>query len=294
MTCEAPQRDLVPFLAADTLAPSEREAAAAHAETCAECAEELRGARELAGGLRGLHLTSDEVVEAAWSGARPPHLEECPSCAAEVAAIARTNMELAAEAAPVPLVGGRSRRLADVLGSARFTFPALAAVLLMSLTLGVRLDRVTDENARLAADAAAGQQALRDRDDARRQNGELRAALDRASQPQVNAPIVNLEPAGGLRGEGALVTPVVPQQALNVTLVLHVAEDRGRQGHAVEIRDAQGKVLWQGAGLVKTDYGAFTVAVPLRLLPPGDYQVRLLAAGTDKPATVETYAFRVR
>jgi len=165
-------------------------------------------------------------------------------------------------------------------------------VLLMSMTLGVRLDRVSDDNARLAADAASGQQARRERDDARRQNDELRSALDRASQPQVNAPIVNLEPAGGLRGEGTVVRPQVPRQAQAVTLVLHVAEDRPGRVHAVEIRDARGGSIWQGGGLVKTDYGAFTCSVPLRLLPAGDYEVRLLAADTG--TTVETYAFRVR
>jgi hypothetical protein len=294
MTCEAPQRDLVAFLATGSLAPAEREAAAAHAASCAECGEELRGARELAGGLRGLHLTADEVVEAAWEGTRLAHLDDCPACAADVATVARTNAELAAGATAPSVAGGKARRLADALASARFTFPALAAVLLISVTLGVRLDRVMDENARLAADAASGEQARRERDDARRQSLELRSALDRASEPQVNVPIVNLEPAGGLRGEGAVLTPVVPRQAQTVTLVLHVAEDRPGRAHAVEIRDARRRAIWEGAGLVKTDYGAFTVSVPLRLLPAGDYEVRLLATDRGQSTPIETYAFRVR
>jgi hypothetical protein len=293
MTCEAPQRDLVAFLATGTLAPAEREEAAAHAASCAECGEELRGARELAGGLRGLHLTADEVVEAAWSGTRPAHLDECPSCVADVATVARANSELAAQEPASIAARGRPRRLADLLGSARFTFPALAAALLISVTLGVRLDRLQDQNALLAGSAAAGEQARRERDDARRESDALRSALDRASQPQVNAPIVNLEPAGGLRGEGRVVTPEVLRQAQAVTLVLHLAEDRPRSGYSVEIRDAGGSRIWEGGGLVKTEYGAFTVSIPLRLLSPGEYQVRLLAA-QGSGSTVETYGFRVR
>jgi hypothetical protein len=94
MSCAAPERELVPFLAAGTLAGEERAVAAAHAAACAACGAELRASRELVDALGTLHLTSDEIVHAAWGGGAAPHLDDCPRCRSEVDMLRQVNAEL--------------------------------------------------------------------------------------------------------------------------------------------------------------------------------------------------------
>jgi len=289
MSCESSLRESQPFLAAGSLDEAERRAAEAHAASCPECAQELKEARAVMDGLRALHLTADEVVEAAWGGPLPGHLQDCPRCQAEVEAVRQANTELgpAAVLAAPERFGQRASRLL-----ARFAPPALAAALLLSAGLGLRLGDLSRENRRLGRAADDAARARRERDQAAGQAAELQAALDRASAPQVNAPVVNLEPAGGQRGAGPDALPTVPRAAVSVTLVLHLAEDHAGRGYAAEIRDAQGRLVCQATGLVKSPIDTFTLAVPLRLLPPGAYRVRLTADGRAVP--VETYAFQVR
>lgn len=91
MDCAAPEHGLIPFLAAGTLDEAERAAAAAHARECPVCAAELQEVRTLLEGLRATHLTSDEIVEAAASGAAIAHLDVCSSCRGERDALREVN-----------------------------------------------------------------------------------------------------------------------------------------------------------------------------------------------------------
>jgi hypothetical protein len=285
MTCAAPERELLPFLAAGSLSDDERQAAITHASGCTECGEELRTGRQLADGLRSLHLTADEVVDAAWSSTRPAHLTECPRCAADVDAITRVNAELGGAA----LAGGRPR-----LAAAWVPYLGMAAALVLSVGLGFRVNALTRENRRLDAAMAGADQVRQERDAARTGRAALEASLERLSQPQVNAPIANLEPAGGLRGPGGGGVPDVPANATFVTLVLHLVEDTPARNCDVEVTDAQGRLVWKGEGLVKSELGTLSLGMPMRLLPRGEYRVRLLAPDGGNKAPVETYAFRVR
>jgi hypothetical protein len=284
MTCAAPERELLPFLAAGALGDDERRAAVAHASGCSDCREELRAGRQLAEGLRSLHLTADEVVDAAWSGARPPHLAECPRCAADVDAITRVNAELDAASPP----RARSRP-----AGAWLPWVGMAAALVASVGLGLRVNGLARENGRLSVAAAAARQAEQERDGARRENTALRDELDRAARPQVNAPVVNLEPAGATRGGTAGAPAEVPARAAFATLVLHVVEDRPQRAFTAEIVDGQGRSVWKGDGLMKDAFGTLTLGVPLRLLPAGVYHVRLLSAAGGKETPVATYVFHV-
>ena len=102
MDCDAPEHGLIPFLAAGTLDDRERAAAAEHAQGCAACAAELEEVRALLEGLRATHLTSDELVEAAQSGAGVAHLDVCPSCRAERDALREVNAALVQQEPRVP------------------------------------------------------------------------------------------------------------------------------------------------------------------------------------------------
>jgi len=94
VSCDSRERELLSFFAAGTLEAAEEEAVLRHVEVCAACREELAASRELVAGLRTLHLTSEEVVSAAESGIRPPHLEACPRCRHEVEMLAGIRSDL--------------------------------------------------------------------------------------------------------------------------------------------------------------------------------------------------------
>jgi putative zinc finger protein len=95
MDCAAPERELVPFLAAGSLADGDRARVEAHLAGCAGCRSELDACRGLVAGLSAAHLTPDEVVAAAWEDGPPPdHLADCPRCRDEVDAIRATTADL--------------------------------------------------------------------------------------------------------------------------------------------------------------------------------------------------------
>jgi hypothetical protein len=82
--CDASERELLLFLLAGSLSAAESEVVLAHVAGCAACAEELAASRVLVEGLRDQHLTSEEVVAAAWDGGHDSHLAVCPRCRSEV------------------------------------------------------------------------------------------------------------------------------------------------------------------------------------------------------------------
>lgn len=102
MDCAAPERELVPFLAAGLLSPQEKARAEVHTAVCAACRAELAESRALLGGLGTTHLTLEEVVDAAWGGGTPPHLADCPRCREEVDAVKASTADLDRRERPVP------------------------------------------------------------------------------------------------------------------------------------------------------------------------------------------------
>ena len=94
MDCAAPERELVPFLVAGSLADGDRAAVERHLDGCGACREELAACRALVAGLEAAHLTSDEVVDAAWDGAAPAHLADCARCRDEVALVRASTADL--------------------------------------------------------------------------------------------------------------------------------------------------------------------------------------------------------
>jgi hypothetical protein len=122
----------------------------------------------------------------------------------------------------------------------------------------------------------------------------LRRDLEAAGAPAVNVPIVDLEP-GRVRGASAPEAEIRLRSGGWVTAVLAVPGGAPGGEHALEIRDASGRTVWQGGGLRRNEYGTFTVAIPARLLPPGRYEFVLARPASDGAArVVMVYPVRVR
>lgn len=121
----------------------------------------------------------------------------------------------------------------------------------------------------------------------------LRGQVRELSSPQLNAPILDLYPAGSTRGEGAAVQTVPPDARL-FTVVLSPAGRPAFEEYELEIVDAEGREIRRDGGLKPNSYGSFSATLSRDLLGPGDFRVRLV--GIDSGGgrqTVEEYALRI-
>jgi putative zinc finger protein len=276
--------ELLPWLAGGGLAPEERAAVRQHLGGCAACQAALEETRRAAD-VFGAHLPAPALAALAWD--EPPgdvpadlarqHLLSCPECAEELSLLQQSRaLEQAAELARP--ASPRSARPSVAVWAA-----PLAAGLVIGLGLGVL--RTPAPPPAGPDPHAAELQRLRG------ENTALRGELDDARQPQVNLPLVELLPEEGAvrsaqQGQDEVVVPVAARQ---VVLLLGGAARADREA-SIELRDAQGAVVWTGAGLEPGAQGAYTVAVPASLLADGVYSVVVQAAG----ARPVRYALRVR
>lgn len=128
----------------------------------------------------------------------------------------------------------------------------------------------------------------------------LRQRLAALSQPQTDAVIVDLFPAGTIRSEtaGDTAPAELPAAAGHLTLVVNlppaaVAEASAAAGYDAEIVDTAGRAVWSGGGLARSRFDTLRLGLPRGFLSPGDYRLRVLAPDGDGDRTVATYALRV-
>lgn len=117
--------------------------------------------------------------------------------------------------------------------------------------------------------------------------------VEELSSPQLNAPILDLYPAGSTRGEGPAVQTVPPEARL-FTVVLNPAGRPAFAEYELLIVDAGGGEVRRDGGLKPNPYGSFSATLSRDLLGPGDFRVRLV--GIDPAGgrqTVEEYALRI-
>ncbi|MGH9855137.1 MAG: hypothetical protein ACREBD_35340, partial [Blastocatellia bacterium] len=119
-------------------------------------------------------------------------------------------------------------------------------------------------------------QAMRRAEQQQQEITELRRSIEDFSQPQVNAPITDLDPQS-VRGdtEKAVTTVTVPKGSTLFTVILHVAGGPSYSEYALEILDGQGRPVRRVKGLYRSPADTFTVALSRRLLPAGRYRLRL-------------------
>lgn len=118
------------------------------------------------------------------------------------------------------------------------------------------------------------------------------ARLEANAGVTLNVPLIDLEPVDALRS-GAVRPVQVPPAATLLTLVLTTSDRSGGRDYAIEVRDANGRVQWEGTGLRSTPPGIVTLVLPRRLLPPGNIGVRLYAVSAGGRALVHEYSVRL-
>ncbi len=178
-----------------------------------------------------------------------------------------------------------------------FEVPRLAAAVLALVTIGalawwnVSLRRANAQLETTLARAAGARPAVAPASDDG-QVADLRRRLAEASAPQVNVPLVSLEP-DALRGEPGVATVVLPPDVTLLTIVLNTADDREYQDYGLTILDGGGAIVWSARGLRKSARNTFTLSVPRDILPIGEHRLELAGLRDGRPGAVQIYRVRV-
>jgi anti-sigma factor RsiW len=283
--------------AADELSQSELRRVAAHLVTCVDCAEEYRLVRPLNNWAQQVSVSAGEFVPA----------------------IATADIETTK-----PVKQSWWQGFQSILVLSRVTYAVAAGFAVGVLALGIWIVLLRGENQRIAlrldkeiaereqAAASANhsleetqqqlQEARRQVDEMRNSNqatqqqsqvAELRRSLDELSRPHVNVPIIELEPQGTRRGEAAARTLTIPSRPSIFALVLNITSEQVYSDYAVEITDRDQKLVWSARGLQKSPQNTFTLALPRRLLPAGQYRIKLYGVDKNRREIVEDYSVRV-
>lgn len=234
------------------------------------------------------------------------HLALCSDCAQEYRLLRRLK----------PLVTtqpGWPRRLIGAFSPGLAAYAVATALLVLSLACAVWVIMLRRENARMTARLEEQlsnrdqisqslaetrrqlEEVMRRAEEQRKEIAEMRRSVDDLSQPQVNVPIADLELQDVRGGAGGGVSTVAAPAGANLfLLILHVAGGPPFSDYALEISDGQGQRVWRARGLRRSQEDTFTVALQRRLLPAGQYRLRLFGLRAGKSESVGDYTLRVR
>jgi len=264
--------------------------------------------------------SSEMLVAAAAPDASPDarervvdHLVTCTQCAEEF----RVLQEMGPWAADHAHLLGESARstttptIADKFHRGRFGSPwmyATAAVLVLAVAgLEVQVQRLQRDNRSLAARAAAAETAATRTPtppvtapsrsaalearvaEQQRTIEDLERRVQSADAPDLNAPIIDLEPADAQRS--ATTTPAAPQipaGARSIVFILNTTHAAAGGVYDVDLAGAGNKVVWTGSGLRPSADRTLTLVVPRTLVRDAS-TVRLYSRDGSRRTLVEQY-----
>ena len=268
---------------AGELSQPERERVADHIAGCSDCAKEFRALRPVK----------------SWADSTPAN-EDAP------------------QPIPFPVPENRPKwRLAVY-----FPYSVAAAALILSLILGWLLLSKSRENQRLVAEVhnqqATATEAL---DESRRQlaettqRAEQESAARRAAEqelarrdaskqnttslqrsaPDVNVPIVDLNPHDAGRGEQNQSAAAIqlPADTDLFTLILNLGSDDPSRDYSLEVTDQNNRTIWSNRNLRKSPYNNFSVALRRSSFPAGEYRLKIYGVRDGRRELIEQYAIRL-
>ncbi len=325
MDCEK-TKELLPWLLNGTLEGPEQESVERHLERCEPCRRELQDSREAAA-IFSQHIPADALVEhvfgrdtAGLSAQRiNHHLAECPACRAERALIEESRGLLdnagGARVAPeAPLVRfpatasswlGLAAAVVLAVTAAGWAWTWLQLHSQRAVVVGLEQQlRDTGEpvDGGLSARVAELEGAVTDIGEHNRELTEqLGSARDLVNQlsrrleairmPQLNVPVIDLFPGSLiLRGDEEVTT--VSRQAGVAMLVLSTRIREADPDLGIRLVDAGGIEQWRRSGLQLSAHRDFSLHLPTSLLPPGRYQLLIVAEQADgEDHVLESYTF---
>ncbi len=276
----------------------------------------------------GTHRTPDELaayhfhqLSAAEEEEIQDHLVTCRACTLlllDLADLCATEPQeasavLTAEAIPEAQSSASFfERLREQLSAFRL-LPALAVLsLLLSLAFGfwafslrrekqMLLAQLTQQQTeREAVNAQAIAAAQQHRDEARTRAEQLTAELDKTrrekdelTKPQLNAPI--LTPLPGDTRSNTQPAIELSANATRFMLVIPAATPEAKYpDYGIEILNASGTSVVNEKGLVFNPDSGFTILLPSRLFPAGEYRVKVFGLRRGAKTSVAETVVRLR
>ena len=124
----------------------------------------------------------------------------------------------------------------------------------------------------------------------------LRRTVDELSQPQLDAPVLDLYSTRSRGEAGAPPVFTVPGNARWFTVILNPSIQRMDNEYRVEIVESGGETVWSGSGLHPNIHGSLSLTLSRRLLGAGDFRIRLIGrdpSGGGQGEQIEEYVLRV-
>ena len=266
MTC--PPSEMLVAAAAPDASPEVRERVIDHLVTCSRCAEEFRVLQELG----------------PW---------------------ATDHAHLLGESARTQVATATPRTFSRRFGSV-WAYATAAVLILAVAALELQVQRLQRENRALAdraeatattstsssaAPPPAPSAALETRiADQQRTIADLEQRLRAADAPDLNAPIIDLEPADARRSAGtAAPAPAIPTGARSVVFILNTTHPSAGATYDVDLVDAGNRVVWTGSGLKQSADRTLTLVVPRTLLSNAT-RLRLYSRSGERRTLIEEYS----
>ena len=116
-----------------------------------------------------------------------------------------------------------------------------------------------------------------------------------APNPAVNVSTAELYPSEVVRGgQDSAKTVEISRSARQLRLTLNSKPRGDYASYTLDILNQGGVAVWTGRGLHKNGQGNFTVTVPLRMLPEGEYRLKLYGAQAGGREALDEYLMRVQ
>ncbi len=119
----------------------------------------------------------------------------------------------------------------------------------------------------------------------------LRQTVIELSRPQLDAPIVDLDPSSPTRGHttGDATRIETPPTANIITLILNITGQPSHSTYAVEVLDSNGKQIWHGQRTQKGRDYSVNLTLARRMIPAGRYLIKLYGLRNGKQEPVADY-----
>ncbi|MCI0489044.1 MAG: hypothetical protein L0229_20825 [Blastocatellia bacterium] len=120
----------------------------------------------------------------------------------------------------------------------------------------------------------------------------LRRMIAELSRPQLDAPIIDLDPAGAIRGgpERTTTKVEVPDTANSLTLILNFSGRKQHSRYLVEVLNDGGRSVWRGEAKRNSQIYSLNLTLSRRLVPAGRYLIKLYGFEDGEKELVADYS----
>lgn len=304
--------DVLARAAAGELNQVERESTADHLAACSDCAKEYRAisslkswAEELPAnaGARPIPLPASNNRTRRPIAVKPmlqePGIRSRPPSFYWAHAIAAALLFLSFVLGALLISKWReNQRLVADANSRQPTHSAEDSKSAAALAESRRLLEETTRRVEQESEARrVAEEELARRDAAQKSSGRTkpRSVLTQRLAPDVNVPIIDLNPQDVGRGvqNPAAATIQLPQDTELFTLILNLRGEDSSSGYSLVVTDRNNRTIWTGRDLRKSPYNNFTVAMRRHSFPAGEYRLKIYGLRDGRRELIEEYAIRL-